>query len=297
MITHIARLGKIIGQYSPEDLAKGLADGSVKDGDHWWRPGMKDWKLVSSETPLMQVEKKAEAPAKQTEADWRTRPKHRASQYGDVPATEKQLALIKNAGLTDVSGLTKYDASRWIDLILGSEEGVNALNEGQVTAMEEQRTKNAEAGLGCGGHRTPSGQYRDEIKYSENAIEEKMREVQQAVKDDPDDAESELANLETEKKDYQEVIDQQMEMRVDYWIWVIETARNEDEYSSHHELYSEDYLWVEESLAERLSTMARKLASVPSREMVEQTLIKLDTASLTWDDDQPALLLSRLSTG
>jgi len=293
MITHIARLGKIIGQYSPEDLAKGLADGSVKGGDHWWRPGMKDWKLVSSETPLMQVEKKDEAPAKQTEADWRTRPKHRASQYGDVPATEKQLALIKNAGLTDVSGLTKYDASRWIDLILGSEEGVNALNEGQVNAMEGQRTKNEEAGLGCGGHRTPSGQYRDEIKYSEKAIEEKMREVQQAVKDDPDDAESELADLEAEKKDYQEVIDQQMEMRVDYWMWVIETARNEDEYSGHHELYSEDYLWVEESLAERLSTMARKLASVPGREMVKQTLIKLDTASLTWDDDQPDLLLTK----
>jgi hypothetical protein len=293
MVTHIARLGKIIGQYSPEDLAKGLADGSVKGGDHWWRPGMKDWKLVSSETPLMQVEKKAEAPAKQTEADWRTRPKHRASQYGDVPATEKQLALIKNAGLTDVSGLTKYDASRWIDLILESEEGVNALNEGQVTAMEEQRTNNAEAGLSCGGHRTPSGQYRDEIKYSEKAIEEKIREVQQAVKDDPDDAESELADLETEKKDYQEVIDQQMEMRVDYWMWVIETARNEDEYSGHHELYSEDYLWVEESLAERLSTMARKLASVPGREMVKQTLIKLDTASLTWDDDQPDLLLTK----
>ena len=53
MVTHIARLGKIIGQYSPEDLAKALADGSVKGGDHWWRAGMTDWKLVSAESPLL----------------------------------------------------------------------------------------------------------------------------------------------------------------------------------------------------------------------------------------------------
>ena len=256
---------------------------------------MKDWKLVSSESPLAQVEIKKDAPAKKAEADWRSRPKHRASQYGDVPATEKQLALIKNAGLTDVDGLTKYDASRWIDLILECEEGVNALNEGQVTAMEERRTKNEEAGLGCGGHRTPSGQYRDEIKYCSNAIEEKVREVQQAVKDDPDEADSQFADLESEKKEYQEAIDQQMEMRVDYWIWVIETAKNEDEYSGDHELYSEDSLWVEASLAERLSSLARKLASVPSRDRVKQTLIKLDETSLTWDDDQPDLLLSRIA--
>ena len=53
MVTHIARLGKIIGQYSPEDLANALTWGWIEGGDHWWRAGMKDWKLVSSESPLL----------------------------------------------------------------------------------------------------------------------------------------------------------------------------------------------------------------------------------------------------
>ncbi len=53
MVTHIARLGTIIGQYAPEGLAKALTDGTIKGEDHWWRPGMKDWKLVSVESPLL----------------------------------------------------------------------------------------------------------------------------------------------------------------------------------------------------------------------------------------------------
>ena len=53
MVTHIARLGKVIGQYSPEDLGKALTDGLIQGGDHWWRAGMKDWLLVSVESPLM----------------------------------------------------------------------------------------------------------------------------------------------------------------------------------------------------------------------------------------------------
>jgi hypothetical protein len=53
MVTHIARLGKIIGQYSPEDLANALTWGWIEGGDHWWRAGMKDWKLVSAESPLI----------------------------------------------------------------------------------------------------------------------------------------------------------------------------------------------------------------------------------------------------
>ncbi len=291
MVTHIARLGKIIGQYSPEELQKALFEGAVTGADHWWRPGMKDWLLVSSVSPLPPMAKSPVGKTTRGEKDWRVRPAHRPTRF-DEPATEKQLALIKQAGLTDILGLTRHDASRWLELILGTSDGRRSLNVRQYQAKQEQDALNEKAGLGCDGHRTPSGQYRKEIKYCLQSIEEKRLEVQQAVEDDPDDAASQLADLETERKDYQDAIDQQMEMRVDYWIWVIETARNADEYSGDHELFSEDFLWVEESLAERLSALARKIVSAPTRNQVKHALMKCDAASQSWDDDQPDLLLS-----
>jgi hypothetical protein len=51
MKTHIARRGKIIGQFSDDELAKGLSIGSIVGGDDWWRQGMKEWLLVSSNHP------------------------------------------------------------------------------------------------------------------------------------------------------------------------------------------------------------------------------------------------------
>ena len=53
MVTHIARLGKIIGQYSKKDLAKALSDGIIKSTDHWWRQDMKEWKVAGEDDPLM----------------------------------------------------------------------------------------------------------------------------------------------------------------------------------------------------------------------------------------------------
>lgn len=312
MVTHIARLGKIIGQYSLEDLAKALAGGSVKGGDHWWRAGMKDWKLVSAESPLLPEPIKAVEPATPLEEDWRVRPKHRASLYGDEPATENQLNLLKDAGLTDLAGLTKYDASRWLDLILGSTDGRRSLNERQYQAKQEQDTLNEKAGLGCDGHRTPSGQFRKEINFYLKCIEDKRRSIlkemegiKKDMEDDPDNKKDYMAMLKEskkayrdEEKDYLPDIAEQMVRRAEYWIWVVKYSKakpgNDPQDFMSDGADWEIYMYVEDTLAEKLFSVARRLPRVPTKKEVKGLLVKLDAGSDDWDDAQPDLLLSEL---
>jgi hypothetical protein len=297
MVTHIARLGKVIGQYEPEDLEKAFADGSVKGGDHWWRQGMKDWKLVSAESPVPPPLPKTEQKATQAEGDWRIRPKHKPSLYGDESATEKQLALIKDAGLTDLAGLTKYDASRWLDLILGTDDGRKSLNERQFQAMQEKQEENEAAGLGCDGHRTPSGQYRKEMNAYLDDLNEKEAALREAIAQYPEDEEELMADFENDKKECQEGVDGQMDMRIDYWLWVIEGWRDDENPYDFGVMVSEDVLPVDKALAAHLFEEGAKIAVVPSRESVKQVLMKLDAASEAWDDDQPDLLITTLLKG
>lgn len=298
MVTHIARLGKVIGQYSHEDLAKGLANGTIKGQDHWWRPGMKDWKLVSAESPLMPEPPKPEKPPTRVEGDWRVRPRHNPSQFGDEPATEKQLALIKDAGLTDTVGLTKYDASRWIDLILGTDDGRESLNDRQFQAMQEKQEQNEKAGLGCDGHRTPSGKYREEIKCILKYFEEKKEEARQSIEDDPDEKAYYLSSLKDDEKEYKQEVDEQMTWRAEYWIWVIKcskakTADKRWEMMSGDESW-ETYMYVEDALADKLFAIASRLARVPTKKEIKDLLARLDSGSDDWDDTQPDLLLAEL---
>ena len=297
MVTHIARLGKIIGQYSLEDLAKALVNGTIKGEDHWWRPGMKDWKLVSAESPVPPPLPNTEQKVPRTEVDWRTRPKHKPSLYGDEPATEKQLALIKDAGLTDLAGLTKYDASRWLDLILGKADGRKSLNERQFQAMQERQEQNEKAGIGCDGHRTPSGQYRKEMRAYLDDLSEKQAALREAIAEYPEDEEELLAEFENDKKECQAELDVQMDMRIDYWLWVIRAWRDGENPFGYVEYFSEDFLSVDEALTNHLFAEGAKVSVIPSREAVKQVLLKLDSASETWDDDQPDLLITTLLRG
>jgi hypothetical protein len=259
---------------------------------------MKDWKLVSAESPLMPEPTKTAEPATPAEGDWRIRPKHKPSLYGDEPATEKQLALIKDAGLTDLAGLTKYDASRWLDLILGTDDGRKSLNERQFQAMQEKQAENEEAGLGCDGHRTPSGQYRKEIKFCLEWINEKKEEARQSIEDEPESEEFYASKLEEEEQELRESIDQQMESRAEYWIWVIECSKEEED--DRYEMMSsnenwETYMYVEDTLAEKLFLVASKVPSVlANKEVIKDLLAKLDASSDDWDDTQPDLLLKEL---
>jgi hypothetical protein len=311
MITHIARLGKIIGQYSLEDLEKALAGGSISGADHWWRPGMKDWLLISSESPLPpKVKGPTDKPAR-GEKDWRVRPTHRPTRF-DEPATEKQLALIKQAGLTDILGLTRQDASRWLDLILGTSDGRRSLNERQYQAKQEQDALNEKAGLGCDGHRTPSGQFRKEINFCLKCIEDRraeilkeMESVKKDMEDDPDNKEDYMAMLKEsqkayrdEEKDYLPDIAQQMVRRAEYWIWVVKYSKakpGEDpqDFMSDGADW-EIYMYVEDTLAEKLFSIARRLPRVPTKKEVKDLLVKLDAGSDDWDDTQPDLLLAEL---
>jgi hypothetical protein len=297
MFTHIARVGKIIGQYSLEDLAKALANGTIKGEDHWWRPGMKDWKLVSAESPFIPELPNPAKPPTQAEGDWRVRPKHKPSQFGDEPATEKQLALIKDAGLTDLAGLTKYDASRWLDLILGTDDGRKSLNERQFQTMQEKQEENEAAGRGCDGHRTPSGQYRKEMNAYLDDLKEKEAALREAIAEYPEDEEELLTEFENDKKESQDGVDGQMDMRIDYWLWVIEGWRDDENPYDFGVMVSEDVLPVDKALAAHLFEEGAKIAVVPSRERVKQVLMKLDAAFETWDDDQPDLLISTLLKG
>ena len=297
MVTHVARLGIIIGQYSPEDLAKALANGTIKGEDHWWRPGMKDWKLVSAESPFVPELPKPAKPPTQAEGDWRVRPKHKPSQFGDEPATEKQLALIKDAGLTDTVGLTKYDASRWIDLILGTDDGRKSLNDSQFQAMLDKQEQNEKAGIGCDGHRTPSGQYRKEMRAYLDDLKEKEAALREAIVEYPEDEEELMADFENDKKECQEGVDGQMDMRIDYWLWVIEGWRDDQNPYDFGVMVSEDVLPVDKALSAHLFEAGAKIAVVPSRERVKQVLMKLDAASEVWDDEQPDLLITTLLKG
>ena len=308
MKTHIARRGKIIGQFSDDELAKGLSSGSIVGGDDWWRQGMKEWLLVSSNNPLPPETPKPQSTKSQAEQDWRIRPKHRKSLYGDVPATEKQLALLKQAGVTDLVGLTKYDASRWIDLILGSEEGHRSLAERQFAERQEREERNKQAGLGCNGHRTPSGQYREDILSSFKAIEELRAKAQRAIKEeeegenDPEVKKEILADLKEEEKSMRESdledIEQAMGNRVDYWIWVITCAKIKDADERFETMRQDEgwstYIYVEDALVNKLFSLASRLPRIPTKREIKNLLIKLDERSVDWDDTQPDLLLVEL---
>ena len=258
---------------------------------------MKDWKLVSAESPLMPEPTNTAEPATPAEGDWRIRPKHKPSLYGDEPATEKQLALIKDAGLTDLAGLTKYDASRWLDLILGTDDGRKSLNERQFQAMQERQEQNEKAGIGCDGHRTPSGQYRKEMRAYLDDLSEKQAALREAIAECPEDEEELLAEFENDKKECQDGVDGQMDMRIDYWLWVIEGWRDDENPYDFGVMVSEDVLPVDKALAANLFEEGAKIAVVPSRERVKQVLMKLDAASEVWDDEQPDLLITTLLKG
>jgi hypothetical protein len=164
--------------------------------------------------------------------------------------------------------------------------------------MQEKQAENEEAGLGCDGHRTPSGQYRKEIKYCLQAIEEKKEETRKEIEEDPDSKEDYLSALKDEEKDYGVEIDQQMTNRADYWIWVIECSKEEED--DRYEMMSsnenwETYMYVEDTLAEKLFSVASRLPRVPTnKEFIKHLLAELDAGSDDWDDTQPDLLLKKL---
>ena len=104
--------------------------------------------------------------------------------------------------------------------------------------------------------------------------------------------------MEEEEQELRESIDQQMENRAEYWIWVIECSKEEED--DRYEMMSsnenwETYMYVEDTLAEKLFLVASKVPSVlANKEVIKDLLAKLDASSDDWDDTQPDLLLKEL---
>jgi hypothetical protein len=101
-----------------------------------------------------------------------------------------------------------------------------------------------------------------------------------------------------EEKDYLPDIAQQMVRRAEYWIWVVKYSKakpGEDpqDFMSDGADW-EIYMYVEDTLAEKLFSIARLLPRIPTKKEVKDLLVKLDAGSDDWDDAQPDLLLSEL---
>lgn len=250
---------------------------------------MANWKRVEEESPIIKTAPAIVEDVKTpipTADDWRIRPKHIPSNYGDRPATYEQIELIKRAGLTDIVGLTKYDASRWIDRILEADAGLANLREHQLNDM-----------LGLAGHRTPSGKYKAEMQSCLTRLERKRAEIARDIEIEPESKKWLTEKLKEKERDFKDSLSELAKQRVDYWLWVIKCGRAKNEQQLEDLICFEaspDFNSVDPSLASRLNVLARSFAKLPTKREIKDALDRLDLKSSTWDDDQPELLLREL---
>lgn len=250
---------------------------------------MTNWKRVEEESPIIKTPPAIVEDVKTpipTADDWRIRPKHIPSNYGDRPATYEQIELIKRAGLTDIVGLTKYDASRWIDRILEADAGLANLREHQLNDM-----------LGLAGHRTPSGKYKAEMQSYLTRLERKRAEIARDIEIEPESKKWLTDKLKEKERDFKDSLSELAKQRVDYWLWVIKCGRARSEQQLEDLICFEaspDFNSVDPSLASRLNVLGRSFARLPTKREIKDALDRLDLKSSTWDDDQPELLLREL---
>ena len=201
---------------------------------------------------------------------WRTPPSYIPGGWREHPATEKQLAVLAEYGLDVPSGITKGQASAWIDKLFNSPDAQEVRGDKILEGIINEEVDLAERGLGCAGHRTPSGAYRAEI--NRNFEEADESEV---------DSEAVYA-LQT--------------ARVNYWMHVFDpdeesaSMRVDDEgVDMSFEFFANDQkLWHE------LRRLAKNFLKLPSKAQVINTLSALDAASDDWDDSRPESFFDQL---
>jgi hypothetical protein len=267
---HISRKGVILGKYAPEEIASMLEGGKIESEDYWWMNGMKEWIQVSKEKPPVSSPPPIEV--KWGKEDWMRRPPVGANRPTSPLASDKQVQLIKTFGIAPPADLTKSDASRWIDNLID-----NDFAERERTDMQINREmKRAKEGFGCGGFRTPSGNYRNEMsQYIEEA--------------------------ETRRQEMQEQLDEAatyMKLRVEFWEAVIKTALPEAENGD------EDALGIflieiadelaDDKLLTHLVREAAVIGRIPLQSEIEAAIRLADSDSKTWDDDDPELVIKKL---
>jgi len=211
--------------------------------------------------------------ANEKDQGWRTPPSFVPGGWHEHPATEKQLAVLAEYGLVIPPGITKGQASAWIDKLFNSPDAQEARGDKMLERIINEEVDLAERGLGCAGHRTPSGAYRAEIN----------RNFEEADESEVDsDAVFALQSA-----------------RVNYWIHVFDpdeeaASMNVDDEGMEmcFEFYAKDEkLWLE------LRRIAKKFGKTPSKVQVINALRALDAASPDWDDTRPEAFFDQLKTG
>jgi len=258
-IIHIARDGVKIDMQQLGEIIRLFDAGTFKPTDHYWMSGMAEWGslrdlIAKSRTPPPLPEDKGPKPA------WMSPPKHKASIYGEEPATDKQKDFLLCFGVTIPADLTKYDASRWLDLLMENEEAMAHKTEIEMQGVFERNEKYDQEGKCDHGFKTHSAYYRSEYN---------------AYKEDDDEEDAKCA----------------MENRIDIWYEIIKLCMD---------CTYEDLLFNSESFETHMNTLeslreyAKLFKVCPTKKQIKDMLKQLDDQSPTWDDDTPELLLKRL---
>ena len=256
-IIHIARDGVKIDMQQLAEIIRLFDAGTYKPTDHYWMSGMAEWGslkdlIAKSRTPPPLPQDNDPKPA------WMSPPRHKASIYGEEPATQKQKDFLLCFGVNIPADLTKYDASRWLDLLMENEEAMARKTEIEMQGVFERNDKYDQEGRYEHGFRTFSGYCRSEY----NAYK---------ASGDREDAKG------------------MMNHRIDTWHELIEFCMDTE---------SEDIMWNDfETHPDSLKLLcehASLFKVCPTKKQIKDMLKQLDDQSPTWDDDTPELLLRRL---
>jgi hypothetical protein len=313
-IIHIARDGVKIDMQQLAEIIRLFDAGTFKPTDHYWMSGMAEWGslkdlIAKSRTPPPLPQDNAPKPA------WMTPPKHKASIYGEEPATDKQKEFLLCFGVTLPVYLTKYDASRWLDSLLSNEEACAHKAGIETKKFLDRKDREFETGYWADGFKTLSGlnrSLRDESKKSgDESYQQALDEIEE-MKSDGDLTESQekemRADADTDHKEWIDEVDAYNKTRIGYWEWIIKLSKLKG--SEYDELFvngisegcseGKDYEegfgpTTESELLQSLIECAKSIKDLPSKKLISDTLDTLDSKSKTWDDDNPKLLLERLA--
>jgi len=259
-IIHIARDGVVIDKQSLNVVIKLFNTQRFKPTDHYWMSGMSEWgslkDLVERTNKQPQI-----AEAKKSIPAWMVPPKHIPSNFGDEPATKKQKDYLLTFGVNLPDNLTKYDASRWLDILTNNNEAQKRQSEIETNNTLNRLNQYSREGKYTHGFRTFSGYYRSEINSCVNS-----------------------GDLMDAKE--------QWKYRIDSWHELIKLSMK----TSKEEVMS---LWEEFQCdldaLELMYEYAKNFKVCPKKVEIADALKQLDSESPTWDDDTPELLLKRLA--
>lgn len=314
-VIHIARSGIVIGKHKPTEVLSLLSSGELKPTDHYWHDGMAGWRLLpeyieKARVAVQSVQEKPVTPA------WMLPPKHKASQYGEEPASIKQRDLIASFGITLPHYITKFDASRWIDLLMGNDEAFGVKRQLEVKALMERQDQLLADGYWANGFKTLSGYLRAEkdsiMESGEKYVTDAKAEIYELRNEGKLTDAKEKKLMKKALKEQEILFDEarvHQHRRVGYWRWIIRLSRSvgglyekllEDGTSECYQDGKEDdegFGPTEWSLLEKLVQEAKSFRGEPELVLIWDALNELDLGSKTWDDDDPGLLLRRIAKG